>query len=188
VIDENGSPLGPGDARDSQYRDFLRTDGSILLSSTMTRKALIEEVGGFSSLFPLGQDLDLIYRIAREGAVSFLPEVLVEYRRHSTNSWLNTSSSKGQEVKLILTQHLVAAESRGETENVESARIGMKYVLPVRAVFAIYRARRALSSHDLVGVFVALAQAFRVAPIVTLRVVLRAAKREMVERGSRTKS
>src|ERR1019366_2313882 len=46
-IDENGTQIGPGLSRESQYRDFLRDDGKILLSTTMIRKSLLQEVGWF---------------------------------------------------------------------------------------------------------------------------------------------
>jgi glycosyltransferase involved in cell wall biosynthesis len=182
-IDGNGTPIGPGLSRASQYRDFLRGDGKIFLSSTMTRKSLVQEVGGFNSLLQLGEDLDLVFRIARESTVSFLPEILAEYRRHGSNVWLD-SPAGGREIKLILTQHLWAAESQGQTEDLQAVNIGMNSVLTGRAYSAMFRASEARSRQDRLGQLLALGESLFFSPIVTLRVVRQAARRERAEKAT----
>ena len=79
----------------------------------MLRRSIIQEVGVFNPLFPIGQDLDLFYRVARESRLCFLPEVLNEYRVHGNNVWANLSSSSGKEIKMILAQHQMVAEASG---------------------------------------------------------------------------
>ena len=123
-IDANGLVIGPGLARPAQYRDFLKGNGVIFLSSVMARRSLLREVGGFNSVLSFGEDLDLIFRIARESTLEFLPQVLAEYRRHGSNVWLDAPSG-GREIKQILTEHLWAAESQHRTEDEKAARIGL---------------------------------------------------------------
>jgi glycosyltransferase involved in cell wall biosynthesis len=176
-IDENGNQIGPGLSRESQYRDFLRDDGKILLSTTMMRRSLFQEVGGFNPLLHLGEDLDLLFRVARESTVSFLPDVLTEYRRHGGNVWLDTPVG-GREIKLILTQHIWAAEARKNPEDLKAASIGKSVVLTGRANSAMFRASEARSRHDRIGQLRGLGESLLFSPIVTLRVVLKAFRRE----------
>lgn len=183
VIDESGVIVGIGESKESQYRDFLRDDGWVLLSSTMTRKKLIQEMGGFNPLLLLSEDLDLLYRIARGSMFSFLPDVLTEYRRHGSNTSLTTSG--GRERKLILRQHLLAAEARGETENVRAVRHGMSYVLTGRTERAIRYAHEARSRQHYLGMLGALGLALLLSPRLTLRVSLRQTRRNRFRGHSR---
>jgi len=183
-IDDDGEPIGPGISKDSQYLDFLRCDGAVFLSSTMTRRSLIQEVGGFNSLLLVGEDVDLVLRIARETTLRFLPEVLAEYRRHGSNVWLDTTSG-GRETKLILTQHLWAAEARAKAEDLQALDLGMKTVMTGRAKAAMFRAGEARSRHDHVGLVVALGQSLLLAPRVTIRLVLRALRKDKATTRSR---
>jgi glycosyltransferase involved in cell wall biosynthesis len=182
VINSDGVVIGAGISRESQYLDFLRTDGRIVISSTMLRKSVLQAVGGFNPLLPIGADLDLLYRVAREGKVRFLPEVLTEYRVHGNNIWFNSSSSAGEEIRLILTQHRLVAQARGETETLEAIRQGSKYVLPGRAQFALQRADDARSRHDYRGAAFSFAQAMAIAPSAVPRVVARALRRDRQQR------
>jgi glycosyltransferase involved in cell wall biosynthesis len=182
IINEHGVVIGPGMSREMQYRDCLRTDGQIRISSTMIRKSVLQAVGGFNPLLPIGQDLDLIYRIARESTLYFLPEVLTEYRIHGNNIWSNSSSSSGEEIKSILAQHRMVAQARGETENLEAIREGMKHVLPSRAEFALQRGLSALSSHQYGKALQASGQAILIAPAVVPRVVIRSLRRMQREK------
>jgi glycosyltransferase involved in cell wall biosynthesis len=177
-IDEHGAVVGPGNSREAQYREFLRGDGVFFLSSTMVRKTIVEDVGGFNSLLRMGEDIDLVFRVARESTIRFLPEVLAEYRRHSSNVWLDNPSG-GREIKLILTQHLWASEARGETEDVKAIRLGLSTVMTGRAKSAMLRAIEARSRHDYKELVRGLGQALLFSPRVTTKVVLRAARRDM---------
>ena len=177
-IDENGASIGPGNSTEGQYREFLRGDGIFFLSSTMARKSLIQDVGGFNSLLRMGEDIDLFYRVARESVVSFLPEVLAEYRRHRNNVWLD-SPSGGREIKLILTQHLWALDAGGEVEDLNAIRLGLATVMSGRAKSAMLRAIEARSRHDHKALVSGLGQAFLLSPSVTFKVVLRAVRRDM---------
>ncbi len=181
-IDANGLVIGPGLARQAQYRDFLKGDGVIFLSSVMARRSLLQEVGGFSSILSFGEDLDLIFRIARESTLCFLPKVLAEYRRHGSNVWLNETSG-GREIKQILTQHLWSAEAQHRTEDEKAARIGLATSLTGRANSAMFRASEARSRHDRKGQLLGLGESFFFSPVVSSRVVLKAMRRERSANG-----
>ena len=183
VIDGDGEVTGQGESRETQYVDFLESYGAILLSTAMLRRSIMQEVGVFNPLFPIGQDLDLFYRVARESRLCFLPEVLTEYRVHGNNVWANSSSSSGKEIKMILAQHQMVAEARGETQNLRSIRKGMKYVLPSRAQFALTAADQARARHEYREAFTHFGKAMLISPGSVSRVTLRAARRRRQERA-----
>lgn len=195
-IDENGTPRqtrGIEDAEHSranmprvsirvngidgpQYRDFLRGDAGVVLSSVMVRASLIRELGGFNPLLRQGEDLDLVYRIAAENVVRFLPDPLTEYRRHGTNTWSKTTTTK--EMKLVLKQHVLSAETRGDKEDLRAARIGLANLMSGRAVFAMQRAREAQLEGRYLEVLIAVGEALLSSPRGTLRAASRSIRRE----------
>lgn len=177
-IDESGAVIGAGISKESQYRDLLRNDGEVLLSSSMTRKSLIEEVGGFNPLLSLSEDVDLIYRVARERTLRFLPEVLTEYRRHGLNT--SPTTSGGAERKMILREHLFAAQAQGKAEDVKAIRRGMSVLLTGWTERAIRHAHEARVRHNYFGMFMALGLAFLLSPILTLRVSLRQTRKDKI--------
>ncbi|MGD0441200.1 MAG: glycosyltransferase family A protein [Acidimicrobiales bacterium] len=179
VIDEDGRPMAFGDplagrsavsdatgetGREpgEQYRAFLRGDEGLALSSVVVRKSLIQELGGFNPLLLSGEDLDLVFRIARESKVSFLPDVLTEYRRHRGNTWSEASTTR--ELKLVLMQHVVVAQAHGDAEDLRAARAGLANLMSGRAIFAMHRAYEARSRHDYLGASLAFGQALVSSP------------------------
>jgi glycosyltransferase involved in cell wall biosynthesis len=173
TIDSEGNVLKRGKARDSTYADYLRMDGLTMISASMVRKSVFVELGGFNPLFRVGEDLDLVVRFARESTIAFLPEVLVEYRIHEGNTWTMLNPASGQEVKLILAMHQMAALDHGESDNLRWIRTGGKRVLPARAHVAVARAGDAVEAHEYLKATVALGQAFRYAPRASVRAVAR---------------
>src|ERR1019366_6067460 len=129
-------------------------------------------VGAFNPLFPLGADLDLVYRMARESRLHFLAEVLTEYRRHSSNTWSSTWPGVVERT-LTLQQHLFVAEIRGEADNVQSIRRGLSLISSHRASGAILRAEEARTRGNRMGMLAPLGLAFLLSPIFTTRMVLR---------------
>ncbi len=51
----------------------------------MIRRSAFEQVGGYDESFPVAQDLDLFLRLGEVGTMACLPEVLLQYRLHSTS-------------------------------------------------------------------------------------------------------
>ena len=56
--------------------------------AVITRKAF-EKVGGFDSSVVPAEDWEFFYQVARRYKVAFVPEILLEYRKHETNAHLN---------------------------------------------------------------------------------------------------
>jgi glycosyltransferase involved in cell wall biosynthesis len=183
-IDAQGVPTGRGGSRPSQYLDLLSRDGAIFFGTTMMRTRLIQEVGGFNSLLSLGEDLDLVYRVAREGEVAFLPEVLTEYRRHDSNTWLSTESARG-EMRIVLTQNLWAAEDRGQVENVKAARKGLGTIVEGPASLAMSQSMEAWNNRRYAELVRSFARALRLAPLTSIRVATMALRRELQSKKRR---
>ena len=179
-IDEYGEILGSGISKESQYIDFLRNEGEILLSTTKMRKSIIEDVGGFNPVLPLCEDLDLIYRIARVSRLRFLPEALTEYRRHGSNTSPTTSGE--DELKLILKEHLRAAEAHGEKEHIRAVQYRLSYIMTGGTQSAIRRAHESRVRGDRLGMIRALGVAFVLSPMLTLRVSIRQTRRDKLAR------
>jgi glycosyltransferase involved in cell wall biosynthesis len=182
-IDELGDVKGPGNSKESQYLDFLRDDGIVLFASTMMRKSVFQAVGGFGSLFPKSEDIDFLYRVAREGPILFLPEVLTEYRRHPANTSVTMLGS--WERRLVLEQHLFVSEVHGEKESVRAIRRGLKYVPTERAVRAMHDAYVARYNHQRVTMLCLLGVAFLYAPRFTWRVCSNALRNDAARRRLR---
>ena len=173
IIDSDGNFVEIGTSIASTYAEYLRLDGLSLIGASMVRKSVFLEIGGFNPLFRVGEDFDLILRFARESKIVFIPEVLLEYRHHASNSWTRTSPSTGQELKVILSMHQLAAMDHGETEHLRMIRKGLKSVLPARAHLALARANDAREARHYVKAVAAFGQAFRYAPRASVRVALR---------------
>jgi glycosyltransferase involved in cell wall biosynthesis len=172
IIDQRGVTVSEGGATASSYTDFLRGRSEILSATAMFRKRSFQEVGGYNSLLPLGEGQDFFYRVAREGRVAFVPEVLYEYRLHDSNVWQGTSSGSG-ETALILRQHYFAARARGEVENLRAVRRGLSVIPPQRVAKAMGLASKARSSHAYVTTIGALSWALCLSPIYTLKAIFR---------------
>jgi len=84
MIDPQGAPIGydryPRD--DAGIRSVLARGGGIRFGATSMRRAAVEAVGAFRSPFSLGEDLDLIVRLAEIGRLANLGEVMLDYRQH----------------------------------------------------------------------------------------------------------
>jgi glycosyltransferase involved in cell wall biosynthesis len=174
VIDASSAIVGSGTSGDVQYREVLRGDAIIVLSTTMFRRELILELGGFNSLYPMAEDVDLIYRVARECKVVFLPEVLTEYRRHGNN--VSTGVSGGSLSKISLRQHLLLARAQGDIETVRAIRIGMARRPTGRAELAILRAQQSRMNKNYAGMFRALLVALLLSPRIAMNLTIRRIK------------
>ncbi len=69
-------------------RHFL-ADMHINGSTVLMRKSCYERAGGFNERLPHTQDLDMWLRIAEDGELGHLPEVLVKFRSHPEQGSLN---------------------------------------------------------------------------------------------------
>jgi glycosyltransferase involved in cell wall biosynthesis len=204
VIDESGAPKRSDDSTSSLigstheggntkrrrppqwslYQEFLLGDRGVSLSSVMARKRVIHELGGFNPLLPVAEDLDFVWRIAREHSIVFLSDILTEYRRHSSNTWpgyslqsLLTQSSGAREARAVLEQHYVAARAVGDAKTMRAARRGRAYLVSGRAAVALERARDAQLRHEHASAAAAFGQALLSSPRGSLRAAWKAVQR-----------
>lgn len=62
-------------------------------SATVVKRKAIDESGGFDENMRIGEDWEFYYRIAKNYKVGFVPQVLLKYRIHPSNSFANNPSS-----------------------------------------------------------------------------------------------
>lgn len=87
-IDPEGRALGVENyPEDDQAIRIEQTGGNGLrFASTMQRRAVAVEAGGFRHPFRMGEDLDFLLRVAERGKLANLPDVLYVYRQHLLNT------------------------------------------------------------------------------------------------------
>ncbi len=85
IIDEHGEATGGTSLQTGDFRAFIRNDAVAPIPTLLVARWAIDRVGMFHPMLPPGEDLDMIYRLARVGAFVLVPEALVRYRRHGDN-------------------------------------------------------------------------------------------------------
>jgi len=170
IIDQHGAAVRDGEATDCSYLDCLRGESTILTGTLMFKKRTFQEIGGYNPLLPHAEGQDFIYRVARQGKIVFVPQVLYEYRLHDSNVWFGSSSGT-EETALVLRQHFFAARAHGEAENLQAVRRALSLIPPPRAAPAVARASKARSQGERMAMFGALAWTFLLAPLFTVRAV-----------------
>jgi glycosyltransferase involved in cell wall biosynthesis len=85
IIDEHGVATGSTALETGDFRAFIRNDAVAPIPTLLVTRWAIDRVGMFHPMLPPGEDLDMIYRLARVGAFVLVPEALVRYRRHGDN-------------------------------------------------------------------------------------------------------
>lgn len=168
VIDATGQPCQPGFSADVQYLDLLRRNVRVLLPTVMLRKSLIEEVGTFDSCLRTGQDLEAIYRLARESRLVFIPEVHTQYRRHGANASGDEYRAACNSLALI-GKHLRLADGQEGAPTRQAALEGLRASRRLGASAAIGAAGRAWRHRDLIGATRRLVDAFAMSPSYTFR-------------------
>jgi hypothetical protein len=73
-------PVSPAEARQA-----LRNRSPLGHTAALTRRSVLEEMGGYRSTFPLAEDYDLWLRISERYAVANLPDIVGRYRIHGGN-------------------------------------------------------------------------------------------------------
>jgi glycosyltransferase involved in cell wall biosynthesis len=99
-------PEDPGVASNnptgSALRNFLVNKSCFLINSTvMIRKKTLERIGGFVEIKGLGQDYPTFPRLALEGRFAAIPACLGYYRKHSSQTTINTDRSDYETAYLL---------------------------------------------------------------------------------------
>jgi hypothetical protein len=87
--------------------------------STMYRREVALEIGGYREQFPCSQDYDFFWRLAEAGGAVNLDEVLYHYRY--TGSAVSAQRAADQALVARATKNLAGARQRGETEDLLAA-------------------------------------------------------------------
>lgn len=82
--------------------------------TVMFRKDAYDRVGGYRSLFPLAQDIDLWVRLAMVGQLAYVPEVLYRYRIQDDS--ISTRNGAARQAYRQLVNQLHAARRDGLPE------------------------------------------------------------------------
>lgn len=119
-IDERGvvtgtlsCPKTPEAVREAMYQKCC-----LHHSSVMFRRDAVVKAGKYRDLFPVAEDYDLYLRLLGLGELGVLPQQLVQYRRHDTQ----TTHGKNLKQRLVADLALLCAfaRKRGESEPVFS--------------------------------------------------------------------
>jgi len=84
LIDPEGGPLGVEEYPQDHLavRAEQERGAGLRFPSTMQRRSVAVEAGGFRHPFRIGEDLDFLLRVAERGKVGNLPDFLYSYRQH----------------------------------------------------------------------------------------------------------
>ncbi|MBN1875878.1 MAG: glycosyltransferase [Anaerolineae bacterium] len=75
-----------------QLYEMLTQGCFILTSSFVARKRCYDDVGGFDPQFRIAEDADMFLRLARQFRIVGVPQPLVRYRVHATNTMANADA------------------------------------------------------------------------------------------------
>jgi glycosyltransferase involved in cell wall biosynthesis len=124
-MDEHDRIMGVGNLEQGDLGSFLRHDNGAPIPTLMVTRRGLDRTGVFHPMLIFGEDLDLVFRLARIGRFVFVPDVLVHYRRHGDNATNDARSAALASVRVLAIQQWWSA-ARGETELVEDIRLGMQ--------------------------------------------------------------
>lgn len=116
TIDEQGRVLVEADQVPVADRlGVARRETGILLPNLVVRRSALLSVGGFHSVLRMAEDLDLILRLAEQGAFLCTPEALVDYRAHGANTTRRHRELTAG-VDQVLQLHRGLARARGDQQ------------------------------------------------------------------------
>lgn len=83
-VDETGCPIGKAIRQENPHfnRWRLLFGNYMIHSTTMFRREIALQIGGYDESLPYAQDYDLWSRLCSVGEVTQVQEILVEYRKH----------------------------------------------------------------------------------------------------------
>jgi glycosyltransferase involved in cell wall biosynthesis len=125
-VDEHGTIFGTGQLGPGDFHSILRSDTGTPIPTLLVARSALDRVGMFHPMLPPGEDLDLIYRLARTGPFVFVPDVLIHYRRHGGNESGDLCAAALASRRAIWVQQWWSTRL-GETEVLEDLRIGLRH-------------------------------------------------------------
>ncbi len=124
-MDEYGTTFGTGRLRSGDVHSILRGDTTTPIPTLLVARTALDRVGAFHPMLPPGEDLDLIYRLARIGPFIFVPDLLVHYRRHRGNESGDLCGASLASRRALTIQRWWSTRL-DETEVLEDLRVGLR--------------------------------------------------------------
>lgn len=141
-VDPDLNFLVEGHGADIQYEDVLQCRYSMLISTALVSREAIEVAGLFDPK-TRAEDIDFVLRVSRAYRLAFVPEVLLQYRRHGQNvsgdPW-----EQYVEVDYVLRGFRRYLKSIGELGSVPLVDRGRRTNRRINAEIAVLRARDAV--------------------------------------------
>jgi len=137
------------------------------MPNILIRRESFFRVGGFSPEFKHTEDYDLLLRLILDGDITFVDEVLVDYRAHDANS---TRDFRGvaRDIDAITRFHMWAAGVWGRDELIDAYRASLAANNRFAAWSAARSARSLLRERRPVAAAGEIAWALRFAPTAPL--------------------
>lgn len=109
-IDKNNTPLFirsvPIENEAIEKCHLAAWGGVVIHPVVMMRRNALSSIRGYDENFPRAQDYDLWFRLGNIGLIENLPNVLLDYRRHSNAVGLGSKKNQSDAVKIILNREL----------------------------------------------------------------------------------
>ncbi len=145
VVDAGGVVRSGPYGSDVQYADMLALSFP-RLSTLMVRRTTLDECGGFDPALLRGEDVEFMLRAGMRTRLVFVPEVVVDYRRHRENT-----STGPLDVYPVIQKHRWWATSVGRPDLVAAADLGLRRNRHNASRAAFDDGRAARRRGDLVG-------------------------------------
>ncbi len=140
-VDPERRFLCVGHGADVQYEDILQCRFSLLISTALVSREAVECAGLFDPKTK-AEDIDFVLRVSRAFRLAFVPDVLLQYRRHSLSvsgdPWIQF-----REVDYVLRGYRRHLENIGEIESLPLIARGRRTNRRTNAEIAVLRARSA---------------------------------------------
>ncbi|MCP4713524.1 MAG: glycosyltransferase [Deltaproteobacteria bacterium] len=119
-IDSQGRPSGEPMQASGTHAAVLHTllhagrGPAIIHPTVMMRKEAFQRAGGYNERFPVCEDVDLWLRIAFHAQLAVMPDIQLQYRRHSTS--ISFTARQTQLLSGILTRSCYYRRERGQPD------------------------------------------------------------------------
>jgi GT2 family glycosyltransferase len=116
VIDDEGREVAPAryPLADAEIRQALATTTPFIHSAVTMRKAVLDRAGRYRPAFDDAEDLDLWLRIAELAELANLPEPVVAYRIHGSQT--SVQSLRSQALRSLAARVAAQARAAGEPD------------------------------------------------------------------------